>query len=308
MSGTVLVTGATGFIGRHLVPALLARGFSVRVALRRPADIIGLPVEVIPFIVGDLNEAVDWPPSLQDADAVVHLAGLAHTGGGIPEAAYDRVNRWATVRLAEAAREAGARFVFMSSVRAQTGPTAPGTLTEDSPPMPTDAYGRSKLKAEREIAALGGRFVILRPTLVYGKGVGGNMRSLTRLARLPIPLPFGTIGNARSLLAVENLIAAIILALTSDAALGGTFLVADEAPVSLAEIVTFLRRGSGRGRGLIPVPPALIAGPLTLLGQKGMWERLSGSLVVSTARLSTLGYRPAVTTEAALAALGASAK
>jgi nucleoside-diphosphate-sugar epimerase len=306
VSGTVLVTGSSGFIGRHLVPALLAGGFSVRVAQRRPQSRTDFGSGVTAVTTGDLTDETDWAPALREVKAVVHLAGLAHTGGGIPAATFDRVNRWATVRLAAAARDAGARFVFMSSVRAQTGATAAGTLTEASPAMPTDAYGRSKLAAEREIAALGGRFVILRPTLVYGRGVGGNMRSLARLSRLPIPLPFGAIRNARSLLAVENLARAVLLALTNEAALGGTYLVADAAPVSLAEIISFLRKGHGRGAGLIPVPPALVGGALTLLGQRAMWERLSGSLVVSTARLSAIGYRPAVPTETALAALGAS--
>lgn len=304
MSATVLVTGATGFIGRHLVPELLAHGFGVRVALHRPGP--DLAVGVTAVTIGDLTDEVDWRSALVDVDAVVHLAGLAHTGGDTPEAAYDRVNRWASVRLAAAARDAGARFAFVSSVRAQTGPTAAGTLSEESPATPTDAYGRSKLAAEREIAALGGPFVILRPTLVYGNGVGGNMAALMRLARLPVPLPFGAVRNARSLLAVENLTSAIVLALTNEAALGGTFLAADQAPVSLAEIITALRKGRGRGPGLIPVPPALVGGALTLLGQGAVWERLSGSLVVSTARLSAIGYRPPVTTEAALAALGGS--
>jgi UDP-glucose 4-epimerase len=305
VSGTILVTGATGFIGRHVVPALAAQGFAVRATLGRPADIAALHTDVVPFIVGDLAHEVDWRPSLHGADAVVHLAGLAHTSG-IREAAYDRVNRWASVRLAEAARAAGARFVFVSSVRAQSGPTAADILTEDAAPAPTDAYGRSKLAAEREIAALGAAHVILRPTLVYGEGVGGNMRSLMRLAALPIPLPFGAVHNARSLLAIENLTSAISLALSSEAVLGGTFLVADASPVSLAEMVTFLRKGRGRGPGLIPVPPVLIGGAVKLIGRGALWDRLSGNLAVSTTRLSAIGYTPALDTKTALAALGAS--
>ena len=122
---------------------------------------------------------------------VVHLAGIAHTGDASPEESYDRVNRWAAIDLARAAADAGIRFVFMSSVRAQTGTDCVEVLTESTPPAPTDAYGRAKLAAERDIAALPGLHVILRPTLVYGRGVGGNMAALLRLARLPVPLPFG---------------------------------------------------------------------------------------------------------------------
>jgi nucleoside-diphosphate-sugar epimerase len=193
-------------------------------------------------------------------------------------------------------------------VRAQSGPAADGILTEDSPPAPTDGYGRSKLAAEREIAADGGPYVILRPTLVYGRGVRGNFMTLRLLASLPSPLLLGGIHNARSLLAVENFAAAIVVALTSDAALGGTFLVADPAPVSLAEILTLLRRGVGRRPWLVPVPAALYNAALILAGQRGLRDRLLGNLVVSTARLEALGYMPVASPETALPALGTSLK
>jgi nucleoside-diphosphate-sugar epimerase len=286
-----------------LAPALAAQGFSVRAALRRPEQLEALDPAIEPVVVGDLAEEVDWRPALADVVSVVHLAGVAHTGASRSADAYDRVNRQAAVHLARAARDAGARFVFVSSVRAQSGPAASGVLTEDTSPAPTDAYGRSKLAAEREIAALGGAYVILRPTLVYGRGVGGNMGALLRLARLPIPLPVGAIRNARSLLAIENLTAAVQLALTSQATLAGTFLVADAVPLSLAEIIAVVRRGAGRRPGLMPVPPGLLGGALKLIGRGEMWERLSGNLVVSTARLAALGYVPRAPAEA-LAALG----
>lgn len=297
----VLVTGATGFIGRHAAHALTRVGFQVRPAVRRAADAATFAPELAPAILGDISGEIDWTAALHGVDAVVHLAALAHTDAAVPEAVFDRVNRAAAVHLARSARNVGARFVFVSSVRAQSGPTATGILTEDSEPRPTDAYGRAKLAAEREVAALGGPFVILRPTLVYGPGMGGNMAALRRLASLPIPLPFGAVRNARSLLAVENLTAAIVLALTSDTALGGTFLVADPAPVSLPEIIAALRGGR---RGLFRFPPSLIRASLRLVGRQSLWERLAGDLVVSTARLKALGYAPVLTTQQGLMGLG----
>jgi nucleoside-diphosphate-sugar epimerase len=300
----VLVTGATGFIGRHLAPALVARGFAVRAALRHAEQANALGPGIEPVVIGDIVDP-DWGPALADVDGIVHLAAIAHTGDASPEESYDRVNRWAAVDLARAASDAGARFVFMSSVRAQAGPAAAELLTESTPPAPTDAYGRAKLAAEREIAALPGPHVILRPTLVYGRGVGGNMGALIRLARLPVPLPFGAVRNARSLLAVENLVEAVALALTSEALLRGTFLVADAAPLSFAEILTHLRRGAGRVPALVPVPPNLLASGLKLVGRGEIWERLGGNLAVSTARIEALGYRPPLTSADALAALGA---
>jgi nucleoside-diphosphate-sugar epimerase len=306
VSPTVLVTGATGFIGRHLVPAVLAQDFRVRVAVRnaRQAGVFGPEVETA--IAGDLREEIDWTPHLRGADAVVHLAGLAHTGSGAEtEPLFDEINHLATMRLARAVRDAGLRLVFVSSVRAQSGPCASGILTEATTPAPIDAYGRSKLAAERGIEALGGAYVILRPTLVYGPSVGGNMGLLLRMAALPIPLPFAGVRNARSLLAVENLIAAIEFGLRSEAMLGGTFLVADAAPVSLAEIIAGLRAGMGRGPGLFPVPSGALGGAFRLIGQHSAWSRLSGDLAVSTARLKSVGYAPPLTTGRALAAVGA---
>lgn len=299
----VLLTGATGFIGRHLAPALVARGFLVRAALRRPEQDDALASDVEPIVIGDIAEA-DWRRALTDIDAVVHLAGIAHTGDASPVEAYERVNRRAAVDLARAAFDVGAGFVFVSSVRAQNGPAAAEVLTEDAVPAPTDAYGRSKLAAERDIAALGGTYVILRPTLVYGRGVGGNMGTLLRLARMPFPLPFGAMHNRRSLLAVENLTEAVVLALGGEGLRGGTFLVADALPLSVADIITHLRRGAGRVPALVPVPPSLLSGALKLVGRGEAWDRLSGDLVVSTARLEARGFRPPLATADALAALG----
>src|SRR5262249_1678902 len=141
---------------------------------------------------GDLATPVDWTPPLTDVDAVVHLAGIAHTGQNIADARYDLINHLATAELAAAAKQTGVkRLIFMSSIRAQSGPTAAGRLTEVDEPKPTDAYGRSKLAAEAAVRASGVPFTILRPVLVYGSGAAGNLRALARVAPLPVPLPFG---------------------------------------------------------------------------------------------------------------------
>src|SRR5262249_41752827 len=135
---------------------------------------------------------------------------LAHAMSGVPEDDYRVLNTEATIGLARAAQRAGAkRFIFLSSIRAQCGPTADHTLTEETAATPTDAYGRSKLAAEEGLAALDLAWVALRLVLVYGPGVKGNMAELLRFARSPYPLPLGGLAARRSLLALDNLTAAI---------------------------------------------------------------------------------------------------
>jgi nucleoside-diphosphate-sugar epimerase len=298
----VLVTGASGFVGRALVNELAAQGNRVRAAMRAPADIFPRSVEVV--AVSDLARPIEWRPLIRDIDAVVHLAGIAHAGPGIGDEVYDRVNRAATAGLAGAAAAARIRrLVFVSSVRAQSGPASPHVLTEADPPRPTDAYGRSKLAAEDAVRAAHVPYTILRPALIYGPDVKGNLASLLRIARWPVPLPLGALHSRRSLLARENLIGAIHFVLGAETAVGETYLVADPQPLTLAEIVGAMRAGEGRRPGLIPIPASLIAAPLKAIGRADIWERLGGQSVVDPGKLLAAGWRPAVATRAGLAAM-----
>jgi UDP-glucose 4-epimerase len=298
----ILVTGASGFVGRALVTELAAGGRSVRAAMRQPADVFPRSVEVV--AVSDLTKPVEWRPLLRDVETVVHLAGIAHTGSGVPEDAYDRVNRLATAELANAARAIGLRhLIFMSSIRAQSGPSSIGILRETDPPRPTDAYGRSKLAAEDAVRAAGVPFTILRPVLIFGPGVKGNMARLMAIARTPWPLPLGLCRNRRSLLARQNLIGAIHTVLDSPVARGETYIVADTTPLTLAQIVTALRAGERRRPGLLPVPPVLMAAALRAVGRADEWERLGGASVVDPAKLLSAGWVPTVDTRAGLVTL-----
>jgi nucleoside-diphosphate-sugar epimerase len=271
------------------------------VLLRRP---IAVPPEASSAVVGDLARPQNMGAALRGVDAVVHSAGLAHAMSGRPEEDYRSINTEATIGLAQAAARAGVkRFVFLSSIRAQSGPTAPGVLTEDMPADPTDAYGRSKLAAEEGIAALEIDWVALRPVLVYGPGVAGNMAALLKLARLPAPLPLGGLAGRRSILAVENLVAAVDAVLRAPGPLRRPLVVADPEPLTIPEMIAALRRGLGRGPGLVPVPAFLLGAAARLLGRGEAFERLAGHMVADPAALRRLGWEPAVETRAALAAL-----
>jgi UDP-glucose 4-epimerase len=299
----VLVTGATGFVGRAVAAALAADGDEVRAAVRHEPS-PPLPPGVTVARHGDLAGPIDWAPLLAGMDCVVHLAGIAHAGPGVAEERYDQVNHRATESLAAAAFAARiARFVFVSSIRAQTGPTADHVVTEADEPRPTDPYGRSKLAAERAVQRCGVAFTILRPVLIYGAGVKGNLRALMRLAALPVPLPFGALAARRSLVSLANLVGAIRFVLRHDACVGETYVVADPAPVTIAEIVASLRHGMGRKPGLVSVPPALLRLALAALGRGGSWDQINGALVADPRKLVAAGWRPELDTRGALAAM-----
>src|SRR6185369_9059713 len=169
----IALTGATGFIGQHLLRELPKRGHRLRVLLRRPAAV---PIAAASAVIGDLAQPRNMAAALEGVDAVIHSAGIAHAMSGIPEDDYRVVNTEATIGLARAARRAGAkRFIFLSTIRAQCGPATDTVMTEAVEPAPTDAYGKSKLAAERGLAEVDIDWVALRATLVYGPGVKGNM-------------------------------------------------------------------------------------------------------------------------------------
>jgi nucleoside-diphosphate-sugar epimerase len=295
------LTGATGFIGQHLLRELPKRGHRLRVLLRRPAVV---PIEAASAVIGDLARPQNMSAALEGVDAVIHSAGLAHAMSGVPEDDYRVLNTEATIRLAHAARRAGAkRFVFLSSIRAQSGPTAETALTERMEPNPTDAYGRSKLAAERGLAEIDVDWVALRAVLVYGSGVKGNMAQLMRLARSPYPLPVGQLGARRSLLALDNLTAAIDTVLAAPGMLQRTFIAADPQALTVAEMIAAMRQGLERRPNVFPFPPVLLKAAFRAAGRAEMYQRLAGSLVADVSALMELGWEPRLATPAGLARL-----
>jgi nucleoside-diphosphate-sugar epimerase len=300
MTRTVLVTGASGFIGKHLVGALAKSSWAVRAAARDPEQIPARP-QVERVALPDLSRPADWAPLVEGATHVLHLAGIAHAPGALPDDVYLRINADAVGELAEAARGRVERLVLMSSVRAQAGLAADHVITEADTPQPTDAYGRAKLAAERLLRESGVGFAVLRPAVVYGKGVKGNIASLGTLAQTPMPLPFAGLDNKRSLLAMENLAAAVDLALTSQRAESETFLVADPEPITIAELVTAMREGLGRSPHLVRVPARAVKRLMATFGKEADWERISGNFVIDASKLRHIGWTPRIRTRDGIA-------
>jgi len=284
------------------VAALLRAGYTVRAAMRRPKS---FPDSVEEVIVPDFRDIVDWKPILRDVEIVIHLAGLAHADAhDVPFGVYDRINWIVTAQLASAAKKARVkRFIYISSVRAQTGPSAAQIVRERDKPLPTDHYGRSKLAAEWAIKSVHLPFTILRPVVVYGPHPKGNIRQLVRLASLPLPLPLNGLTGRRSLLGIDNLISAIIFVMNNQRTLGQTLLVADPVPYTLPEIFTMFRKAQGPSPWLVCTPQFFIRHALILSGYRHLWERIGNNLVVATTKLESFGWRATVDTYEGIVAM-----
>jgi UDP-glucose 4-epimerase len=297
----ILITGASGFVGRPLVHALLRAGYDVRAAARRPIDIRGVETRIIP----DLKDPIEWAPLLDGIGTVIHVAGLAHGFVANEEySEFDQVNWLATQQLAHAAKAANVeRLIYVSSVRAQVGAAADHVVCESDEPQPTNYYGRSKLAAETAIAAAGVPFTIFRPVVIYGPGAKGNMQTLLRLAKSSLPVPVGCFRNRRSLLGIDNFVSAILFALDTPATVGEIYLIADPKPMAVADIIATLRAGQGRSLKTFPLPAGFVRWLLVLIGRQDLWARFAGDLVVDVGKFEALGWRPANDTAQGLAAM-----
>jgi len=296
----VLVTGANGFVGRALVPHLSDRGVVPVPVVRRPS---GTPHES----VLDISDAVGWRAAMLGCDSVVHLAGKAHAMQQSTKVSLSAV--WAanvdnTLAVARYAVDSGVpRFVFLSSVKVHSESTQPGQcLHEEDAPAPRDDYARSKLEAEQALfdlsAQTGLEIVVIRSPLVYGPGVKGNFGQLIKWGTGRIPLPLGAVNNARSVVALENLLDFVCLCANRDLsvkAINQVFLVADGEPVSTTQLLHKLAIAYGVGPWLVPVPAEWLRLLARYAGVADRVDKLLGSLVVSTQKARTLlGWKPPI--------------
>lgn len=294
-----LVTGANGFVGRALVGQLQSRGERVKAATRSPA---ALPTQCPGAVVPSLGPETDWREALRNCSSVVHLAARVHImddRAADPLAAHREANTAGTLRLARQAADAGIRrFVFVSTVKVN-GEHSPGRpFVETDPPAPVDPYGIAKAEAEgglMEIASGSGmEVVIIRPPLVYGRGVRGNLASLARWLERGIPLPLGAIRqNRRSFIALGNLVDLIQLTLEHPAAANETFLACDGQDLSTTALLERTAAALGVPARLFPVPVAVLRAAGALARRTAMIDRLCGDLQVDASKArGRLGWNP----------------
>ncbi|MBI2725927.1 MAG: SDR family oxidoreductase [Polaromonas sp.] len=307
MNRTVLITGASGFVGRHLTIALRAAGRDVRAAFRsvQPAT-----PGVDSVQVGSLGPDTDWTGALHGIDTVVHLAARVHVMQDKvldPLAEFRRVNVEGTLALARQAAAAGVRrFVFVSSIKVNGETTSPGKpFTADDTPAPQDAYGISKYEAETGLLALsaatGMEVVIIRPVLVYGPGVGANFLSMMRWLKKGVPLPLGAIRNRRSMVALDNLVDLIAVCMDHPAASGQVFLASDGEDLSTPDLLRRTASALGTRAFLVPVPAIFLKVAAGLIGKGDVAQRLCGSLQADISKNRVLlGWTPPVSVDAGL--------
>lgn len=299
----VLVTGASGFVGRHVVPTLAHAGWSVRRAVRSSE---GLDDEVV---IESIGPDTDWTAALEGVDAVVHLAArVHHKHEEHAVQLYRNVNIAGTLHLARSAVTAGVRqFVFVSTVlvhgRSNEG-RAP--FSENDILTPRGLYGMSKAAAEAGLRTLARdsdmRISVIRPPLVYGAGAKGNFALLTRAVNLGMPLPFGAIRNHRAFLAVQNLSSFILRRLThpEPASNFEIFLVADTEQVSTPEFIERLAKAAGKNSRLFSMPPDLLSTLLSVTGRQDAHDSLIGSLELNLAKAIATGWQPQVSLDEGL--------
>jgi UDP-glucose 4-epimerase len=300
----VLVTGVSGFIGTHLARRLQRAGWPVRGTGRRIRE---TTADLDYVAVGELSGATEWGPALANVDTVIHLASAAHEVRPREAAHYQTVIVDGTRRLAEQAVACGVRrLVYVSSIKAVAESTTTAPLTQSTDPMPRDIYGSCKLQAEQAIISAAAQsdleVVIVRPPLVYGPGVRGNFLSLLRLAGKGLPLPLGSVSNARSLVYVDNLCDLLEVCVVDPSAVGKALFVSDDQDVSTPDLIRMIAALLGCKARLIPVPMVMLKTLAMATGQWSSVRKLCGSLQVDVQETQRLvNWSPSVSLQQGLA-------
>jgi nucleoside-diphosphate-sugar epimerase len=299
----LLVTGATGFLGRAI---LQSAAISVEGQLFGSVRLDSQPVisTATKVVMGELSARTEWSKWLGGVDVVVHTAARAHVlrdGSRNPLTEFRRVNRDGTLKLARECALAGVRrFIFISSIGVNGAETFESPFGPEDTLRPRTPYAQSKMEAEqglRQIAAESGlEVVIIRPPLVYGPKAPGNFGRLLSLVKSGIPLPLGAVDNKRSLVGIDNLVDLVKICIVHPKAPGCIFLVSDGMDVSTTELLRFMGQALRKPARLIPVPVGILKAGAALFGKQEVARQLLGSLQVDISKTrELLGWSPPIT-------------
>lgn len=297
---TVLVTGASGFVGLHLCQHLLAQGYRVK-AVARKATFALTHANLTYHQVDNIDGKTSWQGILDGVTVVVHLAARVHQMNDRKMkalSAYQEVNVKGTQHLVrQAVKHQVSRFIYISTIKVNGEKTFEMPFRADDQPHPQDAYSLSKLQAEKilqeEARRQGMEWVIIRPPLIYGPQVKGNFKQLIKLAKTAYPLPLHSIKNQRSLVSVFNLVSFIECCLSHQNAQREVFLVSDNQDLSTPGLIRALRAAMGKRSGLFPFPIFILKLLGLVLGKKRQLERLTESLQVNIEKsMRLLNWQP----------------
>jgi len=296
----VLVTGASGFVGSQLLQQLANNSeFQLRATVRNKTE--NLPAGVSIYRVGNIDTDTDWHEALADCKTVIHTAARAHImndSAQDPLVEFRRVNVEGTLNLARQAMDAGVkRFIFISSIKVNGEGESNRVYRFDDPAAPEDDYGLSKWEAEQGLKALCSEssmeLVVIRPSLIYGPGVKGNLALLAKAIDKGLPLPLGAIKNQRDMLSLNNLIDLIKTCIEHPAAAGQVFLCCDNESVSTPQLITLIGNGRGKHARLWKVPLFMLRLFACLTGRQSMLKRLSSDFRIDIQHtMNTLDWTP----------------
>ena len=308
----ILVTGATGFIGKAVCKKLREdsknQAHMLTGTTRSPQRGAG-PEHIPLYHVPEIGPKTDWSQAISGANIVIHLAARVHVMSDRttdPLNEFRKVNTEGAVNLAKQAAAAGVkRFIFISTVKVMGEISAENGLVETDPAQPKDPYSISKWEAEQGLTkiakASGMELVILRPPLVYGPGVKGNFATLFHAIVKNKLLPLGAIQNHRSLIYVGNLASAIALVANHPNIKIQTFFVSDEETLSTPILIKKIASTLGKKPLLIKLPISLLKLIGIVTGKSSTIKRLTSSLTVNTQKISVqLKWRPPFSTEEGL--------
>lgn len=294
-----LVTGASGFIGRVLVREMQNRGITVRGVSRTNSNSL--------VRIDSYGPPMNWAPILAGVETVIHLAGRVHVmreTSTDPLRAFRKDNVEATLHLARGSANAGVRrFVFVSTIKVNGERTEAGRpFTAEDPPNPQDPYALSKAEAETALFALGQdtgmEIVVIRPPVVHGPGVRGNLGLLAAWAERGFPSPFAAINNRRSWVHVLNLCELLVLAASHPEAAEQVFLVSDGRDVSTHEMLMEMAKYGRKQPISIPVNPFVFRAARLLPVFRHIHDRMFQNLEVDISKtIRLLGYAPQAPSE-----------
>lgn len=297
---SLFITGATGFVGRALLEKIsdcADKDITVATRIKAPTFL-----QYPNYFITNLNSDTDWRGGLQNKDVVIHAAARVHVMNDSASdqlEEYRSVNVEGTLRLARQAAMSGVRrFIFISSIKVNGECTRNGVcFTADDSPSPSDFYGQSKAEAEKELRELaaesGMEVVIIRPPLVYGRGVKGNFETMLKIVDKGIPLPLGSVRNKRSMVAIENLVDLVTVCIDHPLAANEIFLAGDGLDLSTPDFIREIGNAKGKAVRLFSVPQSVLMLGASIIGKRAIAQRVLGSLQVDISKAKELlGWTP----------------